>query len=197
MELLTFRKRKCEASQIWEKTLSMRTQTQSAFTLLELLVAISILVVIAGIATPSMSTIIEANRLESGLESIFTALITARSEAISRNQNIIVCKSANGAACTIAGEWEQGWIIVVDENSNGTQDAGESVTNSFSALQYGLTLRAGAAYADKVRFSPDGTVSDGDIFRLCPADNSIIKARTLVMTITGRPRTSEGSTVCP
>lgn len=175
----------------------MKTQIQAAFTLLELLVAISILAVITGIAAPSMSTIIEANRIESGLQAIFTSLITARSEAISRNQSVIVCKSSNGTSCTTSGEWEQGWVIVVDENANGVQDSGEPVTSSFASLEYGLTLRAGAAYADKVRFSPEGTASDADTFRLCPADSDIDDARTVVMTITGRPRTSEGSTVCP
>ena len=186
-----------EISHIADNDLFMKTQFQAAFTLMELLVAISVLAVITGIAAPSMSTIIEANRIESGVQAIFTSLITARSEAISRNQSVIVCKSSNGTSCTTSGEWEQGWVIVVDENVNGVQDSGEPVTSSFGSLEYGLTLRAGVAYADKVRFSPEGTAFDADTFRLCPADSDIDDARSIVMTITGRPRTSEGSTACP
>jgi type IV fimbrial biogenesis protein FimT len=59
----------------------------------------------------------------------------ARSEAIKRTNRVTICASSNGTSCTGAGAlWKNGWLVFVDENGNGTVDAGDVVLRVQDAL---------------------------------------------------------------
>ena len=167
------------------------------FTLLELVVSIAILAVMVGIAAPSMQTLVSGNRVEAVAQSMYSSLMSARSEAVARNQSVFICKSADGTNCVTSNYWEQGWLVFVDENSNGSKDTGETIISVVSALDSGYTLRTGTPYADKLQYRPDGTVNDSDTFRLCPPSNDPADGISLILNITGRPRGAEGSGTCP
>ncbi len=82
------------------------------FTLIELMVTLTVLVVLITIAVPSFDGV----RLSTRLNSYATALVAggqlARSEAIKRNAPVTLCVSADGASCGTSGQWETGWIVV-------------------------------------------------------------------------------------
>jgi len=175
----------------------MKKITESGFTLVEMLVAMAILVVVTSLAVPSMTELIESNRTNSITQSLYASLVSARSEAVSRNQNVVICKSSNGIFCTTANAWEQGWLIFVDEDADGVKDITDPVTISVSSLDNDFTLRTGTAYSNKLQFRPDGTVTEADTFRLCSASNIPEDGRSVILNITGRPRSTESSGVCP
>jgi type IV fimbrial biogenesis protein FimT len=80
------------------------------FTLVEIMIAISIMAILLAIAVPSFR---EAG-LGSELRSLSTELIAsahlARSEAMKRGAPVTLCVSPGGDACT-AGAWRDGWIV--------------------------------------------------------------------------------------
>jgi type IV fimbrial biogenesis protein FimT len=91
------------------------------FTLVELMVTLTISAILLGIAVPSFKSYITRNAIEN-LQSRFAAAITAaRSEAASRNTVITVCSSNNGTSC-VANQWKAGWIVFVDSNANAVVD---------------------------------------------------------------------------
>lgn len=89
---------------------------EGGFTLTEVMVTVAVLAVIMAIAIPSMTAVVNSNRLTAQANELVAGLQHARSEAVKLNTTVSVCKSVDGATCsTAAGRWT-GWITVV----NGT-----------------------------------------------------------------------------
>lgn len=110
---------------------------QRGFTAIELMVTIAIMAVLAALAAPSYTELIERWRVRNTTEAMRSTLYLARSEAIRRGGNIVVTKKANGAGCTLADtneEWGCGWTVFVDANKNNSLDAGELVLQDFNGM---------------------------------------------------------------
>lgn len=69
------------------------------FTLVELMVTVAVIGILAVVAVPAMSGMINNSRLRGQSEEVTAALQLARSEAVRRNQRITACASASGTAC--------------------------------------------------------------------------------------------------
>jgi len=83
-----------------------------AFTLIELMVTISVLAVVIALAAPSFSTMLRENRLAALSTELQGAMQLARSEAVKRRENITVCRSnAAQSACENGTNWGVGWLI--------------------------------------------------------------------------------------
>jgi len=86
------------------------------FTLIELMVTISVLAIVTAIATPSILTQLtrmEANRVKSQLEN---TLSLAKAESYISRQDIIVCLSKNEKRCHKNGD--KTLLAFVDKNDN-------------------------------------------------------------------------------
>lgn len=82
------------------------------FTLIELMVTIAVAAVLLAIAVPSFTSVINGNRLTGEANELVASLQLARSEAVRRNMQVIVCSSSNGATCADSPNWTQ-WISVL------------------------------------------------------------------------------------
>ena len=78
----------------------------SGFTLIELMIVVSVLAILFSLAFPSFSTAVVNSRLSSQANLLVSAINQARSEAIRRGQHVVVRK--------INAEWENGWRVFVD-----------------------------------------------------------------------------------
>ncbi|NMG03320.1 GspH/FimT family pseudopilin [Azoarcus taiwanensis] len=83
------------------------------FTLIELMIAITVLAVLLGIGVPSFRSIIQNNRATSTTNDVVAAFQVARSEALKRRQNVTVCRrNATGTACENGTNWAPGWMVI-------------------------------------------------------------------------------------
>ena len=172
----------------------MSVSVPRGFTLLELMVTITILAIVAGIGVPSFISTVENNRAQTASNNFFLSIIQARSEAVKRNQPVVLCKSSDGASCTTSGGWEQGWIAFV--STDATLDAGEPIFASYSAVSGNTTLRAVNGTDDTLSILSDGTTGFTEVFNIC-VDNDVDRGRTIDIAVTGRPSRELGASQCP
>ena len=90
---------------------------QRGFTLIEILVVITMVALLTALAAPSFNQAILSNKLTSYSNAFMASAQTARSEAIKRNVSVTLCRSADGATCAATGTWQQGWIVMCNYNS--------------------------------------------------------------------------------
>lgn len=119
------------------------------FTLIEVMVVVSILAVLIALAAPSFTPMIERWRVRQATEQLQSTLYYARSEAIKRGGQVAIQKLPNNGTCTTASanaEWDCGWFVCEDTNGNGTCEATEPVLQRYdtpSGIQ--VTRTAGGA----------------------------------------------------
>jgi Tfp pilus assembly protein FimT len=106
---------------------------------------------------------LEGNRLSVNTNRLVSSLYAARSEAIKRNVQVVLCtRNIAGTACGGAGVyWNKGWIVFVDNDGDGACDAGEEILNVVEKLDDSMTFSVGAPI--NIHFSVDGMVdADAD-----------------------------------
>ena len=99
------------------------------FTMIQLMIALTIVAILTGVAIPSYKYITNTSRIAGEINNLLGDMQYARFQAIKQGQTITICSSTTGTSCTgVSGTtWNTGWIVFDDANGNGTVDAGESV----------------------------------------------------------------------
>ena len=82
---------------------------QLGFTLIELMVTVSVLALLLGIGVPSFRATIQGNRVTAVSNDLVAALQFARSEAVRRGENVTLCSSNDQVTCS--GGWVDGWVV--------------------------------------------------------------------------------------
>ena len=108
-------------------------QSPRGFTLIEVMVVVSILAVLIAIAAPSFTPMIERWRVQQVVKQLEDTLYYGRSEAIKRSGRVVIQKLPNSASCTTASttEWDCGWFVCDDTNGNGTCQTTEPVLQRY------------------------------------------------------------------
>lgn len=90
--------------------------------LIELLAAIALLAVLAGVGIPSLRGMLASSQLTAATNLLVTGLQRARSEALATGRHSVLCPSSNGRQCRDDSDWSGGWILYRDLNRNSRFD---------------------------------------------------------------------------
>lgn len=161
------------------------------FTLIEMMVTLTLLAILIALVTPSFQGLLRDNQAAAQANALVGSLMLARSEAIKRNAPVVLCRSNTGTGC-VGDDWADGWLIWADTNDDGTLDADE-VLQVQETLQGRFDL---SATGSSVTYRPDGTLAGAaDAFELLPPGGDTAHGRCIAIEVTGRPRVTKGA--CP
>jgi type IV fimbrial biogenesis protein FimT len=167
---------------------------QSGFTLIELMIVIAVATVLLGFGIPSMTALMNSNKLTAASNALLSSMRLARSEAFKRNSRVVLCKSRDGVVCTTAGGWEQGWIVFHDADGNGEHDQAEVVIERGNPLPSSLRLTGNSTVARYVSFVATGSARmagggfQAGTVTVCNQSATMGEARQIVLNAVGRPR---------
>jgi type IV fimbrial biogenesis protein FimT len=144
-------------------------KVSAGFTLVELLVVITIVAMLMALGVPSYRYMTNSNRVSAEVNALLGDLQFARSEAIKEGATVTVCPIANPPAtpplCNSSStEWDQGWIVTspnVTPNVLRVQQAFTGTNDSFlsSGNQTAITFdRNGFANATPALTNAGATI---------------------------------------
>lgn len=176
----------------------------TGFSLIELMVTLSVMAVLLGLAAPSMLKLVLTRQANLLTHELITSINLARSEAIKRNSRVVLCKSSDGASCVTAGSWDQGWILFQDANNNALIDLTEVVLRRQNPANMGVTLTGNANVANYLSMSPSGMPKlisgafQAGTLSLCTTPATEESSRQIVLSLSGRARVQTGTlSSCP
>lgn len=140
------------------------------FTLVELLVTMTVASILLAWGIPNLQLTLAANRLATQTNNFTTALALARSEAMQLGVPVTLCKSANGTSCAATGGYQQGWIVFAENtgaapgafNASAVTYAAGAVSNLPIRRANGSVLAAGTPVpAGGITSAPDQILATG------------------------------------
>lgn len=181
---------------------------QQGLTLIELMVTLSIAGILAAIAAPSLQSFVSRNAMRSLANDFTLSIQRTRTEAINRNECIVVCKSSNAGEArpvcdTANANWAVGWAVYrlpscnVDDRPQSataatTNAANLITTRPSSAARYNLAVQGTAVRA--IMFNARGVpgLSGASKFNLSDTNSSNAEnntyGRSLCIDKVGRVR---------
>ena len=130
-------------------------RSHSGFTLAELLVVLAVTAVLAALAMPSFRDMLLRRAVAQATDAFANDMRFTRSEAVKRSWRMGMCSLADGStsACSKDAKWVNGWMVFVDNNSNGTRDAGEDILRVQMAFSDIDSFRGANPANDLARFA--------------------------------------------
>jgi type IV fimbrial biogenesis protein FimT len=150
---------------------------RDGFTLIEFIVVMAIAAILVSIAIPNFRELLADSNRRAVSASLFSTLVRARSEAISRNAMTTVCPdSGDGETC--GADWDKGWLLFA-----GNAPATNSFLLKRDAVNKALDIRA----TTNVRFDPAGrSMTPALTFTVCDAAGGAnLKSRRITLPRTG------------
>lgn len=189
------------------KNVTKRHGRQAGFTLIELMITLTILAIMMSLAAPAFTKMIRDNRVQTASTSLMSAFNLTRAEAIRRGRTVKICATddPSGTPPACGADWALGWVMFTD--LNGNDDAGDTVTLNGNSVAEEV-IRVGdpvanvtiddSGAASIVSFDSRGMVNAGSgdfVFDAVDCNSGVDKQYTVQLGAVGRTRSEEGT--CP
>ncbi|MFC6634571.1 GspH/FimT family pseudopilin [Microbulbifer taiwanensis] len=162
-------------------------KSASGFTLVELMLTVTILAIVMAVAAPPFIDFIKRYRSEVKGRELFELLILMRAKAYHERVSYSLCPSDDGSSC--GEDWTSGAILFADADADGQRDNAEQIERRFPKLQDGATL-SWNAFNNRgfIIFRPDGTTpAQSGNFEYCPGKGEEKYGWFIVLNVIGRP----------
>ena len=172
-----------------------KTNSQLGFTLIELMVTITIAAIIISISIPSFASLLARNKVTVQTNALFESLYLARNYAITEQKKVHVCHrdNSNSTECdpqrNYNSAWHNGWLVFVDKNDNNDYDQNDKLIRVFEpTTQTNIVFNQ----QGRLRFFPNGSARSAG-FYVC--DQQQKTYRHVYLLHSGRVRSNSSMTV--
>ncbi|WP_163836204.1 GspH/FimT family pseudopilin [Spartinivicinus ruber] len=159
----------------------------AGFTLVELLITLTVLSITINYAVPSFDSIIRSYKLRAETNNLVSSLYLAKSEAIKRNQTITIGNSGKKS-----NHWDKGWKIYTDDDEKGNTafdpDKDKLIKNIMDIRQ-GIYILSSPQQQNYISFKQNGMLAGTQrqiTFYVCSISEKE-KNREIVVNLIGRP----------
>jgi type IV fimbrial biogenesis protein FimT len=163
---------------------SMRARSsrrpQRGFTLVEVLVVLTILGIMMGFGVPAFQNFVGGQRVKSAAFELMSAVLIARSEAIKRNGTVTIMPSSSSA-------WENGWTVTVSTTTLHQQES----LSGINVTSYGDTGCSSVGTVASIAFANSGRPGSSSCFKF--GSTSTTTTRCVKVDLSGIP----SSGICP
>ncbi len=178
-----------------QDTLHIRIKVSYGFTMVEVMVVLSITAIIVAFAAPSFMNIVANNRVVAASNELVTALNLAKSEAVRSGQTTTICKSSDATQCNDAAEWNDGFLLFQDTDNSLTVNSDERIIKAYNVTELNLDFDYINNAINNIKFRPNGRINLNGHFcfkNSYKQENS----RVVIITQSGRIRTEQRAYDC-
>ncbi len=167
------------------------------FTLLELMVTLSILAIMMALAFPSFSSLLIKQKIKSKRDELMSAFQYARTEAVTQNRSVSICASPNpwdsSPTCSKSTDWSTGWIVFYDSSGSSNPSVPATILRSYPQTE-GIDVNyntTGAASSNLIRYVATGmmdTTFNPGTFEFSDPKNIASTRSVIISPTTGQAR---------
>ena len=169
---------------------------QTGLTLVELLIGVALAGVLAGLAIPAFDGVIQHTKARTVADRFQAELAFARSEAVFRRRQVIICRTRDFTTCIDWGAWSAGAMTFEDRNYDRDLSPGERVLRVQQEKDFNGLHLVGSANRPVIGFRPDGrSAGSNTTMRICA--KSLEALRVLVINTGGRTRAAPATPATP
>lgn len=173
----------------------------AGFTIVELIVVLSIVAILSALAAPDLAMFIKNNRVKGQAFDLLNAIQYARSEAGKRRVRVILCRDDPDQPGPQCGDthhqhdWTSGWLVFASGDTNSTYDsADDDLLRISPPAPTDVSVFTNDTCNRNLEYNADGTTHESDtaLFAICDTRGGTY-GRRIEVPPHGRPKLEQGS----
>jgi len=166
------------------------------FTLIELMVTLSILSILMGYGLPSLKSFTSKQKLETERNRLMVDMSFARNYAVHNQTFVVICPSTSGKACDASSNWHKGWVVFADQNKDRDIDNNDIVLR-YENLPMDQITALSSLSRGKIRFNTIGHSPGTNVsIQFCSTNDKHSQPIQLVINNGGRIKQSKSTKDC-
>lgn len=165
--------------------LRSKISRSKGLTLIEMMIAVTLVLVIAGLIIPSGRHFLIQHRIIAQLNTMSGLLYLARHQAIYQRTTTVVCPTRDYSTCE--GDWQLPRMVFTDDNFDGERNPEEPLLQATSATPSQYVLQGPRR---RISFHATGVTASPATLRFCHQEFVSRYARSLTLSLQGRLRAS-------
>ncbi len=161
---------------------------QRGYSLLELVVALSVAGLLMTVAAPTAQHMVASTRASSAINDLARVISLARSAALTHQREIKLCPGRDDA-CGMRNSWADGMLVFSDDDNDQRAGEDELIVARVTGAAHGQITWRSFRNRSELVFTAHGLTDwlNGS-FLYCPDDGNPRHARMLILNTAGRMR---------